>query len=258
MAFLDFSPYLRVRVIIYCRKHRRMSNSFFKFKQFTIEQDGCAMKVGTDGCLIGAWFDVSNCKKILDIGSGTGLISIMAAQRCNALVTGIEIEPVAVEVARANVNKTPWSDRINILNKDLRYYSPEERYDTIVSNPPYFTDSLKCHDEKRTLARHNDTLTPALFFSCAKKLLTDNGKISIIVPADTLSEWTDNAVFNGLSATKITYVHTTPKKPVKRVMVEFSRKATAAPVVEKFVLEVTPGVYSTEAQALLCDFYLKL
>lgn len=96
-----------------------MSNNYFQFKQFTIEQSGCAMKVGTDGCLLGGWFDTSCSKRILDIGCGTGLISIMAAQRCDADITGVEIDKAASEQARANVDNSPWSDRISILNTDI-------------------------------------------------------------------------------------------------------------------------------------------
>ena len=236
-----------------------MSNSYFKFKKFTIEQSGCAMKVGTDGCLLGAWFDNSNCKQILDIGAGTGLISIMAAQRCpTATITGIEIDNIAAMRATENAKKSPWSERVRIINVDVNNFASEERFDTIVSNPPYFSNSLKCDDKQRTLARHNDSLTPELFFRNAGLLLADNGKISIIIPCDTLDEWTSQAAFKGFSAHRITNVHTTPRKEAKRVLVEFRREACTAPLTEKLILETAPGEYSQEATAMLRDFYLKL
>ena len=117
-----------------------MSNSYFKFKQFTIEQNDCAMKVGTDGCLLGSWFDCGESKRILDIGCGTGLIAIMAAQRSNAAITGVEIDGKAAMQARINADNSPWGERIEIINSDLLEYNSDTQFDTIVSNPPYFAN----------------------------------------------------------------------------------------------------------------------
>ena len=135
-----------------------MPNSFFSFKKFTIHHDRCAMKVGTDGVLLGAWTDVAHSKHLLDIGSGTGLVALMLAQRCTGEITGIEIDKEAVEQSRENVAASPWKERIEILWQDVRQYTPNDLYDTIVSNPPYFVDSLKCPDGQRNTARHSDTL----------------------------------------------------------------------------------------------------
>lgn len=236
-----------------------MSNNYFKFKKFTIEQDGCAMKVGTDGCLLGAWFDTYNCKRILDIGAGTGLISIMAAQRCPAAtITGIEIDCIAAQRATENVKNSPWSERVEIVNIDINDFTAEERFDAIVSNPPYFSQSLKCDNEQRTLARHNDSLTPESFFRNASLLLAEDGRISIIIPSDALDEWASQATFKGFSVHRITRVHTTPRKEAKRVLVEFRKSVCTAPLTEKLILETAPGEYSPEATAMLKDFYLKL
>lgn len=234
-----------------------MSNSYFKFKQFTIEQDGCAMKVGTDGCLLGAWFDTTNSTRILDIGAGTGLISIMAAQRSNAQITGIEIDRTAAERATENVKNSPWSDRITIINTDINLYNPEKLFDTIVSNPPFFENSLKCDDKQRSLARHCDTLSPEQFFAKANELLTSDGKISIIIPSDTATRWEAEAIIKGFSLQRATVVRTTPKKAAKRTLIEFSR-ATCTPTKSELTLEDYPGIYSKDATELLKDFYLKL
>ena len=146
-----------------------MSNSYFKFKRFTIEQDDCAMKVGTDGCLLGGWFNCEGSKRILDIGCGTGLIAIMAAQRCDADITGVEIDSKAALQARKNADSSPWGERIEIVNCDLLEYNTGARFDTIVSNPPYFVNSLKCDKSSRTLARHSDSLSSSKFFAkCAE------------------------------------------------------------------------------------------
>lgn len=235
-----------------------MSNNYFQFKQFTIEQSGCAMKVGTDGCLLGGWFDTSCSKRILDIGCGTGLISIMAAQRCDADITGVEIDKAASEQARTNVDNSPWSDRISILNTDILLYSPEQPFDTIVCNPPYFVNSLKCGTESRTLARHSDTLDCTSFFKKAISLLADGGRISIVIPCDILDEWKDAAAINGFANSRLTYIKTTPRKAPKRVLAEFVRAYTVETIVSTLVLEDKPGVYSKEAQEILRDFYLKI
>ena len=116
-----------------------MPNSFFSFKKFTIHHDRCAMKVGTDGVLLGAWTDVAHSKHLLDIGSGTGLVALMLAQRCSGEITGIEIDKEAVEQSRENVAASPWKERIEILWQDVRQYTPNDLYDTIVSNPPLST-----------------------------------------------------------------------------------------------------------------------
>ncbi|MBO5788095.1 MAG: tRNA1(Val) (adenine(37)-N6)-methyltransferase [Bacteroidaceae bacterium] len=235
-----------------------MSNSYFQFKQFTINQEGCAMKVGTDGCLLGGWFDCSNSRRILDIGCGSGLIAIMAAQRCNAHVTGIEIEENAARQASANVNTCPWSDRIEIVNCDILQYSPIEPFDTIVCNPPYFVNSLKCDEQSRTMARHSDTLDCGSFFKKASTLLTGNGKISIVIPTDILEEWKDSAALCGFCPSRVTFIKTTPRKEPKRVLVEFSRTLRCDTITATLVLEDSPGVYSKEAQEILRDFYLKI
>jgi tRNA1Val (adenine37-N6)-methyltransferase len=235
-----------------------MSNSYFQFKQFTIEQDGCAMKVGTDGCLLGGWFDCSKSRRILDIGTGSGLIAIMAAQRCGAEITGIEIDGAAAEQARENARNSPWGDRIGIVECDILQYCTDIPFDTIVSNPPYFVNSLKCDGEARTLARHSDSLGCESFFRKASSLLTPEGQVSIVIPCDILGDWQDAAALNGFSASRITYIKTTPRKAPKRVLVEFVRAYSCMAVTATLILEDEPGTYSKEAQEILRDFYLKI
>lgn len=216
------------------------------------------MKVGTDGCLLGAWFSIEGSKEILDIGAGTGLISLMAAQRSTAHITGIEIDSTAATKAAENVKNSPWNDRIEIINEDIQKYYPQKTFDTIVSNPPYFTNSLKCDNAQRTLARHTDSLSPALFFSRAGELLSNDGRISLILPTDTLELWLQEAIYKGFTATKITHIQTTPRKAAKRAMIELKKGAHSVPLQENLILESSPGVYSKEACTLLRDFYLKI
>ena len=157
----------------------------FKFKQFEIHQDRCAMKVGTDGVLLGAW--APGGKHILDVGSGTGLISLMMAQRFpEAQVLGIDMDGEACEEAAENVAASPFADRVEIECCRLQDYHSAESFDAIVSNPPFFLNSLKNPDSKRTMARHTDSLPFRDLFRGAKMLLSDDGVFSVIVPSEVL------------------------------------------------------------------------
>ena len=235
-----------------------MSNSYFKFKRFTIEQDDCAMKVGTDGCLLGGWFNCEGSKRILDIGCGTGLIAIMAAQRCDADITGVEIDGKAALQARKNADNSPWGERIEIVNCDLLEYNTEARFDTIVSNPPYFVNSLKCDNTSRTLARHSDTLDCRMFFKKCVEILSEGGRVSIVIPCDIMEEWAAAAMEQDLYPTRITLIKTTPKKSPKRALIEFSFNKQNSAEESTLILEESPGEYSCDAKKILSSFYLKL
>ena len=234
-----------------------MPNNYFKFKQFTIVQDGCAMKVGTDGCLLGGWFDCSKSENILDIGCGSGLIAIMGAQRSNARITGIEIDNNAAIQAKENVKNSPWSERIEIINCDFLEYITGKRFDTIVCNPPYFVNSLKCNKSQRTLARHSDSLNCRDFFAKCAEISTLASTVSIIIPNDIAEEWLSVAKENGFHASRITYIKTTPKKAPKRVLIEFARNGANC-IESTLIFENERGEYSEEVKDILRDFYLKI
>ena len=235
-----------------------MSNNYFKFKQFTIEQENCAMKVGTDGCLLGGWFNCAGSGRILDVGCGTGLISIMAAQRCGAHITGVEIDGTAALQARKNADSSPWGSRIEIVNCDFLDYGTGGPFDAIVSNPPYFVNSLKCDDTSRTLARHSDSLDCRQFFKKCAELLAKDGIVSIVIPCDILDEWKVAAMEHSLYPTRITFIKTTPKKAPKRVLMEFCADCSNVTEESTLILETSPGEYSCDARSILGDFYLKL
>ena len=237
-----------------------MANSYFRFKQFTINQERCAMKVGTDGCLLGAWADLGPGRRILDVGCGSGLIAIMAAQRCaEARITGIELDEDAASQARENAAASPWSERIDIVHEDFLKYSPEEKFDTILSNPPYFTGSMKCPDDKRTKARHDNSLTSADLLAHVRELLIDGGKLSVVIPAEQKDVWRIQGLSVELFLSKVTYIHTRPTIAPKRVLMEFIKGGNGKDVCEtNFILESEPGKYSEEAVRLLHPFYLKL
>ncbi|MBQ6583784.1 MAG: methyltransferase, partial [Alistipes sp.] len=156
--------------------------SSFRFKQFKVEQDGVAMKVGTDGVLLGAWADCSSASSILDIGTGTGVIALMLAQRSSARhIVGVDIDTAAVECAAANFAASPWAERLTAVESSVQEFGGE-RFDLIVSNPPYFVDSLHSPDGQRTVARHTTELTFETLDCSVCRLLADGGRFALILP----------------------------------------------------------------------------
>lgn len=235
-----------------------MPNSYFAFKQFTIHHDRCAMKVGTDGVLLGAWADVSSSQNVLDIGTGTGLIALMIAQRCDAPhITAIDIDAEAVGQAAENVSLSPWKERVEVLLQDLRTYRPSRLFDTIVSNPPYFIDSLKCPDGQRNTARHTDTLPASSLISKAAELLTPEGRLSLILPFEQTPDIVRIAEGEGLHLSRHTAVVTRPGLPPKRSLLEFG-KADRGCLESELTIELERHVYTDDYIALTGDFYLKM
>lgn len=214
----------------------------FTFKQFEIQQDRCAMKVGTDGVLLGAWAEGG--QRILDIGSGTGLISLMMAQRFpEAQVWGIDIDPDACMQARENVAASPFADRVGIACCALQNLSEEHLvrgseelmemkegegnlFDAIVSNPPFFVNGLKNPDSKRAMARHSDSLPFSVLMRGVKRWLSDEGVFSAIVPADVLESFVSEAYCSGLLLVRQCGVKTVERKQPKRYLVAFSKRRT--------------------------------
>lgn len=234
-----------------------MANSFFQFKQFTIWQDKCAMKVGTDGVLLGAWAETAGVKNILDVGTGTGLVSLMLAQRCDARILALEIDKQAVLQASENVGQSPWKDRIEVICEDFRFYKNKFKFDLIVSNPPYFSGSLKSPYPQRNLARHRGELTFKEFIMQAAELLDKQGHVSLIVPATCRNEIREAAALSRLYACKITEVCTRPGIPPKRILIDLSFTEKSC-IQDKIVLELDRHVYSEEYISLTQEYYLKL
>ena len=235
-----------------------MPNPFFSFKQFTVYHDRCAMKVGTDGVLLGAWTDLSQSHHILDIGTGTGLIALMMAQRSpEAQITAIDLDAEAVSQAQENIQHSPWKDRVEAVLQDVCTYSSDEKFDTIVSNPPYFIDSLKCPDNQRNTARHTDTLDAQRLLEKVAELLTPEGRFSIILPADQTDDLFRIAEAQGLHPTRWTQVITRPGLPPKRSLIEFQKKVQPIQT-NVLVIELERHVYSKEYIELTREYYLKL
>jgi tRNA1Val (adenine37-N6)-methyltransferase len=238
-----------------------MPNPWFQFKQFTVWHDKCAMKVGTDGVLLGAWAEVEDAKSILDVGTGSGLISLMAAQRnSKAAITAIDIEESAIIQARENFDRSPWAGRLRAIPVSLEDFagSTDATFDVIISNPPYFQQSLHSPNEKRTLARHATHLTPeSLLFHCAK-LLSPDGSIHLILPIAEGNNLLGRIDSYHLFCIRQTVVLPTPASVPKRLLI--SLKFCYEPV-KNATLTIETGVryqYSEDFIRLLQSFYLKL
>ena len=236
-----------------------MSNDYFQFRQFIVHQQRCAMKVGTDGTLLGAWAAAPSVKcRILDIGTGTGLIALMMAQRFpESEVIGIDIDPEAVAQARENVRLSPFSERITIEQQDLMKFDDTEGFDVIVSNPPYFVDSLECPDDQRTMARHTVSLTYDGLIRQAFRLLKDDGSLSLVIPAESRSLIESAASLSGFFLSRVCLVKTTPRKQPKRQLIEFRKHSVKELIIEEGIIEDSPNVRSAWYQQLTKDFYIK-
>ena len=232
-------------------------NNYFQFKQFRIEQKRSAMKVGIDGILLGAWADVSDCNSILDIGTGTGLIALMLAQRSQARITAIEIEKNAAEEAIENVAASPWKKRVDVQNVSLQKFAAEsnQRFDLIVSNPPFFQNSLKAGDENRSLARHTDSLPYKTLVEITSALLTEEGRSAFIFPKSALKEIENLTQLNQLYLKRITTVAPNEKKPVNRILVEMSKKENSTQA-DSLQIYNNDGSWNAYFKTLTCDYYL--
>lgn len=238
-----------------------MSNKAFHFKEFHIEQDRCAMKVGTDGVLLGAWTKIDQeVNSILDIGTGTGLIALQMAQRSDAeSIDAVEIEPFAYEQAVENFENSPWSDRLFCYHASIQEFADEmdEKYDLIISNPPYYNDTFKKLENQRALARHTHQLGFKEFLAASSTLLSKEGSLACIVPFKEESNFVNLASDINLFPSRISRYRGNPKSPLKRSLIQLSRRKTGTQE-EEFFIEHSRHQYSAVYKDLVADFYLKL
>lgn len=235
--------------------------SAFQFKQFSIQQDKTAMKVGTDGVLLGAWAPLLNQPySILDIGAGTGLIALMLAQRSNAeQIDALEIEDNAYEQAVDNFENSPWADRLFCYHAGLDEFmaEPEDEYDLIVSNPPFYTDDHVSGNDQRDTARFAASLPFEDIAEAAGLLLSENGVFAIILPYKEEAGFIELMKGESLSPFKITRVKGTPSTDIKRSLMAFSYNQ-AETAIDELVIETARHEYTPEYTALTKDFYLKM
>lgn len=236
-----------------------MANDYFQFKQFIVRQKGCAMKVGTDGTLLGSWAQApaGSCR-ILDVGTGTGLIALMMAQRFpEAQLTAIDIDADAVVQATENALESPFRDRVTIRLCDVDCLEDADGFEAIVCNPPFFDRSLTCPDHQRTEARHTVSLSYRQLMNSAFRLLRSDGRLSVIIPSDCRSSLESEAHLVGFFVSRACSIQTTPRKSPKRYMIEFRKQPVKEIDTECGVLELLPQVRSPWYQQLTNDFYIR-
>lgn len=238
-----------------------MPNPYFKFKQFTVFHDKCAMKVGTDGVLLGAWVGMEKRMKVLDVGTGTGLIALMMAQRNPASsVRALDMEKTALSQAIENIINSPFADRITLIDSPFQHFArqTEERFDLIVSNPPFFSESLLPPDKLRAQARHSVTLTldELLFFS--RCCLTDDGVLSMILPFGKQGELEKLCEKYAFTVKRKTIVLPLPGALPHRLLVELTPEQVLTPVTQSLIIELSRHRYSDDFTELVRDFYLYL
>ena len=233
----------------------------FTFKQFSVNQDRCAMKIGTDGVLLGAWTPlINNPFNVLDIGAGTGILSLMLAQRSNAeQIDAIEIDENAYEQCVENFEASPWGDKLFCFHSGLDEFvdEPEDEYDLIISNPPFYTDDYKSDNASRDLARFEDALPFEELIEAAALLLSDNGIFSVIIPFKEEERFISLCKELDLFPLKMTRVKGTPTSEIKRSLLAFCRMEQT-PLIDELVIEISRHNYTPEYIKLTNEFYLKM
>jgi tRNA1Val (adenine37-N6)-methyltransferase len=231
----------------------------FHFKKFSIDDSTAAMKIGTDSVLLGAWVACENETRILDIGTGSGILALMMAQRNrNVPVDAVELDSDASALAKENIDLSPWSSQIQIYNISFQDFYSERlnKYSMVICNPPFFTGSMKANGKARTLARHNDTLPVSDLLRITSEILTENGRASFIIPTDAYKNWIHIAGKQFLFPTNLTSVKSSQFHKPHRMMVTFSR--CEMPVAQKSEISIyrSRSIYSEEYKDLTKDFYL--
>lgn len=237
------------------------SNNYFAFKRFIVYHDKCGMKVGTDGVLLGAW--ANGGKRILDIGCGSGLITLMMAQRFpESEIIAIDIDEDAFQQTIENVARSEFAERISIFQTSIQRFATQseaennKKYDSIVCNPPFFVNSLKSPDSKRSAARHAETLPFAELFAAVEKTMTDEGEFSVIIPTDYLGVFKAEASLHGLFLSRKYSLKTTAKKAAKRQLLSFSKQPPRKFDESEQTLLDNEGKKSEWYKGLTRDFYL--
>ncbi|MBU2914425.1 MULTISPECIES: tRNA1(Val) (adenine(37)-N6)-methyltransferase [Reichenbachiella] len=235
-----------------------MANTYFQFKQFTVHQEHCAMKVSTEACILGAWVSKHSAKRILDIGAGTGLVSLMLAQRLGGQIDAVEIDTDAARQTAENFAASPWDDRLSLIQEDVFTYAAEATvsYDLIVSNPPFFTSSLKSPERRNNLAKHDTgQFSKVKFVQCLASLLSEDGEGYVLYPEKEAKEFQKELRTVGLYSYPALIIRNQPNKEVFRVIVCVSRQEI---IVSPRELYIRSGQeHTTEFIYLLKDYYLK-
>lgn len=236
--------------------------SIFQFKHFSVNQDQTAMKIGTDGVLLGAWTPIeNNPKSVLDIGTGTGIIALMLAQRSTAeQIDALEIDESAYEQAVENFENSPWGDRLFCFHAGLDEFvdDPEDEYDLIVSNPPFFSEDYRSANEQRDLARFQEAMPFEELVEAADLLLSENGIFSVIIPFNQEVRFIELCAEVELFPIKVTRVKGAQNTKIVRSLLAFKRYELAVLTADELVIEISRHEYTPEYISLTKDFYLKM
>lgn len=231
----------------------------FHFKEFTVSQEKSTHKVGTDGVLLGAWVDISGSKFILDIGTGTGVIALMLAQRTDddVIIAAIELQDEDAGQAKSNFERSPWKDRLRLHHRPVQDYVAGYQFDLIVSNPPYFSNGFPPPAEKRGIVRHDEQLTFGELLDCVKRLLNPKGRFSLVLPVAEGSRFIEMAKTKDLHCSRMCEFKTRKNKPTERLLLEFSFQEVDM-LREELLLYKEGDEWSDGYKALTRDFYLKI
>nr|WP_192867652.1 methyltransferase [Thaumasiovibrio occultus] len=238
----------------------RLCSMSFQFKQFYVDHADCGMPVSTDGILLGAWAALDNATHVLDIGTGTGLLALMAAQRNpHAQISAVEIDDTAYLVASKNIAASPWSSRIHLYLTDVRQWPQQPRcFDHIICNPPYFTSGETANKANRAIARHVDTLSHTHLLEKIHALLASKGRASLILPTYEGEQLLTQLPQIGLDCTRLCQIKATDKKPFSRLLIELVNNESCVETEISQLIIQQQGHYSAEFTALTWPFYLKM
>jgi len=237
-----------------------MSSNSFVFKQFEIKQDKCAMKVGTDAVLLGAWADATQAKRVLDIGTGTGILALMIAQKSEAQICAIDIDIDSYQQAIENIHYSLWKDRIQLFHSSIQEFSKtiNEQFDLIITNPPYFTDAYKAKEISRNNARHTDELPFEILIECVCKLLQPQGVFYIILPFAEAQIFKNMAKQNNLCLVQSMRIKTKADKEPKRLLMKYSFEQKIQEETEIVIENDDRHHYTKEYIELTKDYYLDI
>jgi tRNA1Val (adenine37-N6)-methyltransferase len=235
------------------------SGSHFRFKQFTVAHDRTPHKVGTDGVLLGAWVDVEDTKEILEIGTGSGVIALILAQRTSTKthIDAVELDSDSAEQARENVATSPWPTKVSVHHSSIQFFQSIKKYDLVISNPPFFVDSTRSSESKRTNARHTGELAFDELIDVALKFLNADGRLAIILPTTEAILFIEKAAHKNLYCQKKCEVQSRTHKPIERILLEFGLKQT--PILrDNLIIHGVKEEWSEKYMDLTKDFYLRM
>lgn len=237
-----------------------MSNQYFQFKEFRVEQDKCAMKISTDACIQGAWTPIyDNVKHVLDIGTGTGLLSLMLAQRNEQVhIDAIELDKQAAEQAKENTAISPFGERINVIQRDAKDYQTIQQYDLIICNPPFFQNSLLGNNHKRNTARHTLSLSYDDILNICETNLSENGYASVLMPYSEYAYWKKLVQSKEWTLAEILLIQPRKDVAINRVVSIINKNKSSVTEEHTLIIYEPPGIYTQAFKELLAPFYLFL